>query len=132
MATPNQIGLIHKLAKKAGLDDQERKALIREHTGGRTDSSKDLTWQEVQDIVKALSPGGSKAISADDMRKKILYYAHQIGWELPGGKIDMKRVNAWCENSGKFKKALNNHSYYELVELVSQMEIVYNKFLDKI
>jgi hypothetical protein len=50
-------------------------------------------------------------------------------WELPGGKADMARINAWCMKYGQYKKELNKHNEKELAHLVTQFESAYKSFL---
>lgn len=63
----------------------------------------------------------------DIMRKKIISMAKTIGWvTYPHGPTkpvaDMDRIEKWCVKFGKFHKKLNQHTYKELTELVSQFQ----------
>lgn len=46
--SPRLIGHLHGLYRSHGLDEETRRAMIRELTDGRTDSTRDLTYSEAQ------------------------------------------------------------------------------------
>lgn len=67
-ASPRQIGAIHAIAAKVGLDDDTRRDLIARETGKR--SAKDLSWNEagrVIECLKGLAPTQTKAKGAVDL-----------------------------------------------------------------
>jgi len=60
-----------------------------------------------------------------------------MGWQLPPDntgrrRVDMKRVDGWCVSFSYLKKKLDNYTYEELPKLVSQFELVYTDYLNKI
>jgi hypothetical protein len=129
---------LHQLLNQTGLTD-DKKALVLSYSSKNSDSSKDLLDTEARALIRHLegmvrNPDGptEKALAADKMRRKILSLAHEMRWELPGGKVDMQRVNEWCQSYGFGKKTLNEHSYDELSKLVTQLKIVYQKFLEEL
>jgi len=101
-------------------------------SNGRTESTKELTEREAQIVVAELDKNYGTRDEADVMRKKIISFAHQMYWELPGGKADMKRINEWCVNKGPYKKKLNDHTTKELAVLVSVFEKIYKEFINKL
>lgn len=120
-ATLNQLGL---------MDD--KRYLIERMTNGRTNSARELTDQELCDMVAHLNSkqpyNEPYKLPGDKMRKAIISMAHEMGWRL-AGKADMQRINNWCVAKGKYHKKLNDHNMQELTELVSQFQIVYQKHL---
>ncbi|WP_400192796.1 hypothetical protein [Hymenobacter sp. B81] len=129
---------LHQLINQLGLKD-EKEALVREFSGIGATSSKQLLTQEAMRLIKhledcAANPEASqeRAMRADKMRNKILSLAHEMRWELDGGRVDMKRVNEWCQARGFGKKDLNQYTYDELTKLVSQFKIVYTKYLTEL
>jgi phage gp16-like protein len=85
-ASPRQIGAIHAIAAKIGLDEDTRRDLIERETGKR--SSKDLSWAEAGRIIehlKGLAPVRTKAKGAVDLTG---HYAAKLralwisGWHL--------------------------------------------------
>jgi hypothetical protein len=109
-----------------------RHAIVWDYSNGRTESSKELTDPEVLKIIHDLERGFSELDRTDKMRKKIISQGHEMGWEYPGGKIDIDRLNAWCVKFGYLHKALNKYAYAELPALVTQFEAVYNSFIESL
>ncbi|WP_145859076.1 hypothetical protein [Pedobacter suwonensis] len=67
------------------------------------------------------------------MQRKILSMAHEKGWKLPGGKINMAKVNGWCMKYGvPVHKPFNDYTVAELPALVTQFEKMYAKHLNAI
>lgn len=106
-----------------------------EHSDGRTESTRDLTEQETDKIIKKLEAEFKEFDVANKMRRKLISMAREMGWEIAGKyawekpKADMDRVNAWCEKYGQFHKPLSKHTLQELPLLVTQFEQVYKSFL---
>ena len=67
----------------------------------------------------------------NNMRRKIIALFKKMGYE-ENGKADMRAINQWCSNYGKYNKKLNAHNYQELVALVSQVQIVTNKHIQNL
>ncbi len=108
--------------------------LVSQYTDRRETSTTKLTWKEARDMIAALErqTGERKAerdAKADRKKKRILFYAHQMGHELPGGKVDMDWVNGWCAEYGYLHKPLNDYTVTELSKLIWQMEQVYKDYL---
>ena len=110
-------------------------------TGGRTESSKELHYNEAADLIKQLQAMQGKVEwqvkEGNTQRRKIIAIAYNMGWEIPnpqGGKpkADMKRINDWCIKFGFGKKTLNDYTTKELPTLVSVFEKVYKEFLNSI
>jgi hypothetical protein len=101
-------------------------------TNGRTESTKEVTEREAGIIITELQTRFGIKDEADTMRKKIISLAHQMFWELPGGKADMKRINNWCVDKGPYKKTLNTHTVKELPVLVSVFEKIYKEYMNKL
>jgi hypothetical protein len=122
LITPSQLKIIHTLFNKIG-NAPHKKDIIAGFTNGRSESSKDLYFDEATDLIKYLKNFDNEAISAERMRRNIISMAHELNWKLPDtGKIDMKRVNGWCEKFGYQHKPLNNYTYEELPKLVTQFK----------
>ena len=176
LVNKGQIAKIHVLlAQIPGLGDKaERNAykcqLVREFTNGRAESTTQLTWKEAKDMIAALERIVSAPVavkqtkpkeaaskkyvnpSEDIRRKKIIHYAHLMGWyegvnnmsvnkqpgitgdgaSPPRRKINMAQIDGWCMTYGKFKKPLNEHNSAELSILITQMERVYEDYLNAV
>lgn len=92
-------------------------------SGGRTESSRELTDREALNIIADLEAQTVK------MRRKLISMCYDILWTTDGGKADVKRLDQWCRKYGKYKKALNLHSSSELQVLITQFELMSDKVL---
>lgn len=146
--------IFHSLLGELPLSDEDRKALklaiVMDASKNRETSWNGLTDLEAQHAINCLknqvvrlakpqengainTPKNNDWISKEEfekgekMRRRILSMAHEMGWQIQGGKIDMQRVNGWCERYGGFKKVLNKHTYLELVKLTSGFETMLSK-----
>ena len=84
---------------------------------------------------KNYSPILVKGTPEAKMANKVKYYARQMMWTKQVADkevVDFDRLDAWLTSKGKYHKKLNAHTHDELVELVSQMELVYKSFLKDI
>jgi phage gp16-like protein len=85
-ASPRQIGAIHAIAAKVGLDEDTRRDLIERETGKR--SAKDLSWNEAGRVIehlKGLAPDRTKAkgsVSFDGRYAAKLRALWISGWNL--------------------------------------------------
>lgn len=128
---------------------EDRQQIILSELGRLNTTLRDLSHYEliaIQDWCKRYAHSNGIALdkeqpkkevsrdqeSADRMRKKIIYYAHLMKWEVAGGKVNMDKINNWCKSRGMFKKALMLHTVTELTQLVSQFEKVYKSFLKEV
>ncbi len=121
---PYQLKTLHALLSSTGTM-QFKREMIRDISGGRTESSRELTYQEAERIIEHLKSLNPTISGAEKMRKKILSFAHEMGWHtLINGewKIDIKSVDSWCVKYSYLKKRLNDYTYEELPKLVTQFE----------
>lgn len=126
---------LHALVGKLGINSDMKADMVEQYTGGRTRSTADMYTHECQALINFLSAQVGKTTEgqrADKMRKKIISMAHEMGWQLPNGKADIARVNAWCKKYGHGHKPLNSYQYKELPELVGQFEEAYKYYLKTI
>lgn len=132
-SSPAQRSKIAVLINKLGLDIDTKEELIHTHTDGRTTSIRGLKMHEAIQVIQSLT-GDQKPQNnpATKMRRKIMSMAHELGWELEGGKLDTKRLNDWCIKYGFGKKKLDDYTEYELTMLVTQFEQAYVTYLKKV
>lgn len=115
---PNQNKLIHALLNSTGMM-QQKKNIIMGFTGGRSDSSKGLTYEEAGAMLVYLKSQDA----AHKMRRKIIKLAHEIDWKKPGSNmIDLHAIDNWCKKYGYGHKGLNEYTTVELPKLVTQFE----------
>jgi len=129
--TPGQIKCIQVMLTKLRLSSQ-RMSLIHGFSSGRTESLRELHVGEATDMIRYLKSQDPEEKAAEVMRRKIIAMAHEMKWELPGRKIDMRKLDGWMVNSSYLHKKLNQYLYSELPLLVTQFEKVYQSFLNGI
>jgi hypothetical protein len=138
MVTKKQLCRIHILLKQVG-KQEHKAALVFSFSNSRCISSKELSYQEAQNLIGYLEQqllvmkNGSSPhhTSANQMRRKLISICHNMKYELESGKVDMKRLDEWCRNKSYLKKPLMEYSYDELPKLVSQFQQVYVSFINK-
>jgi hypothetical protein len=149
---------LHALINQTSMQ-QAKPYLVESFTNGRTSSTKDMTQYEAIELVRHLKamlankqqPNTSPkpmaqaikaaikpdAERANNMRKKIIALAHQMGWSayhpVSGRKVaDMAHINEWCTKYGYLHKPLNDYTLAELPKLVTQFDNLYKSFLKAI
>lgn len=122
---------------------KEKKDIIADFTDGRTESTVDLSDNELRDLMAVLQQLAPKPEDkANKMRRKIIAIAHQLQWYitdaegtliLKRGKaqIDYKHLDQWCVKHGSFGKVMNAHNVAELTVLVTNLERVLAHHLTK-
>lgn len=134
--TPNQLKKISVLINQRGINKETKAAMVAGFSGGRTESSKDLLFEEAVLMIRHLEQTDPNYAAIEKMRRKVLYYAHQMGWQKASAsgklRVDMQRVDEWCKTYSYLKKPLNNYTYKELPKLLSQIEAVYKSVLNKL
>lgn len=141
-AQPNQIIRLHTLLNKLGIMDEKR-TLVASYTEGRESSSKEMYTHEIGQLIEYLfemTRGDQNA--ADKMRKKLLYYGYQMGYEQPRSKselglspadINFIHVDTWCKSErSAIKKSMDDMTLKELTRAVSQFELVYKSTIKSI
>jgi hypothetical protein len=111
----------------------DRSELIAEFTHNKKTSLTDLTPWEYSELLNWLnrtfpSEQDPKKIQANLMRRKIIALFRKIEWQQDG-KADMERIYAWTLKYGYLNKPLNEYTYDELPQLVTQVETIYTKYL---
>lgn len=127
---PEQFRKMMALFQKSGLMGR-RHAFAWDFSDGRTESTKDLSHKEVQNIISALEDHFKDLDKADVMRKKMIALARQMHWEVDG-KADMKRIDDFCKKNGPYKKSLNSHNIKELGILLGVFKKVYKQYMSNI
>lgn len=124
-----QNGRLHLLLGKLGIDTEQRHELVHQFTNGRTTSSKALTAVECNQLIhtleKQVNDGEGEKLYR--MRRKMFSLSHDLGWELPNGKVDRARLDGFLAKYGPGKKPLMHLSVAELVKAITQLERVNEK-----
>jgi len=117
-------------AKARGMTNDSLRELIFDATGQRTDRSSAMSGPEIEQLIADINRLGET--KKNKMRRKLLALAHKLGWQVVHNgqaKADMKAVDDWCQHYGQYNKPLQEHSYKELCNLISQFEKVYASYL---
>lgn len=116
---------LHALLSKLNINLENKEQLAYNFSNGRTCKTSLLTIPECQALINHLQHLQNmqpKVIPGDKMRKKIISICHELGWQLKNGKVDINKVNHFCEQRSYLKKQLNSYTLNELPALVSQFE----------
>ena len=125
---------------------QYKRRLVEGHSNGRCDSTKAMYSHEGEALRKELQTAINKAkagnagkkvrsdeeVQANNKRRRIIAICHDMHWELPDGKVDMKHVNDFCVKRGYLHKPLNDYTATELSTLILQFEKVYESLLKSV
>lgn len=131
---------LHTLLSANGLM-AEKANIVLGFTQGRSESSKDLTDSEARELInylqqaspRPLSARGGEGEASNKMRRKIISLAYEMHWAKAGDwRAAVAAIDKFCSGEKSlFKKVLNKHSYKELVQVVSQFEMMYKKYLNR-
>lgn len=107
--------------------------MVKQYSQGQTNIMREM---DLDDLQKCLGFNRIRFERMDGMRKKIIALMYQKGWTFTDtltNKVrpDMKRLDEWLLESGKHKKPLMEHTYEELVNTVTQYELVFTRFIQK-
>jgi hypothetical protein len=113
--------------------EPERADLIETFTNGKKTSLRALSSREYMNFIDylkrtfKLKSGGKWQNSAENKMRRKLWslFVHKMGY-------DEAMLKAWVVSYGKFHKPLKQHTKAELIELVSQAELVYKSWLKEV
>lgn len=120
-----------------------KEEVVLQFTSGRTSSLKELKPQELTELTTQLNylngtdKRNWKSAPGEQQRRQIIAIAHEMRWELPDGKADMKRINTWIATFGYLRDTgkhqdINAYSYEELPKLVWQFKQAHKHYLSNI
>lgn len=122
-ASKPQIAKIHVLFGQLGLLES-KKEIVSDFSNGRTDSSKELSFDEARLLIIRLAEHSP----AERMKSLIFSLAYQSGiiYGNTGEdkKINAAKLNLFLKERGTVKKELNAMSYPELVKTHRQFEAI--------
>lgn len=141
-----------KFAKYFGIEkalnslgaDITRDEMVSTFTNGKKTGLSSLTYFEYNEFTnwmqeKLNSAKGTVSkpkkefdVHANNMRRKIIALFAQMGYKTPDGKSDMERINAWCIKYSQYHKTLSEYSINQLPQLVTQVEKVYQSFINNL
>lgn len=138
--TPQQIKIFHILLHKHGLCE-EKAEILKELSGCRVTSTKDLYFEEIQPWINAMN---RQVPEQEDTRQKminsLLAMAREMGVVIRRNMIgaagmeyksDYSRLDAWMLESSYLKKPMKDYTYEEFPKLVSQYKAIYQSWLKR-
>ncbi len=125
---------IEKELKTIGFDGS-REDLIQQFTNNRKSGLRELNNREynafiywLNDFKKTLKTGYNPE---NQQRRKIISMFHKMGYQI-NGKIDMIRLNNWCNTHGHLHKPLMHYKGNDLGKLVTQAEKYYESYIERL
>lgn len=110
----------------------QKDSIILGASGGRTSSTRGLTFYEAKSLLAALNDKTVNDERKQRMIRKLFAQAREIGWVkdhsyvAPDGKLRKDAITAelhkWVEKYGYLHKKLNQYTYEELPKLLTQFE----------
>lgn len=136
--TTKQIIAINTLLHKQGLY-KHKCEIVGGVTNGRTESTKELFFEEAQALINDLNRTQKDARQNSRVHRKLFAMCHEMGWitEVTEAdetgvikkRKDYSKAHAWVLKYGSLKKELDKYTPAELPKLVSQLEKVYFDYL---
>lgn len=128
MIQPQQNRELHALLGELGMMDSKAH-LVRQHTKGRTSSSKDLSFDEAEALITSLRSERDELIGK--MRRKAIHLMCLMGYVTDSQAPDYNRINNFVQtrtgkNNPKNKK-LSYLNAKEMRKVLNQITIMYNK-----
>lgn len=128
----NQNKRFWALIKRLGMEEEEKYALVRSFSNGRTASFSALEKQEESRMLNYMQHEADKlnvksngeAYAGDKMRKKVI---SKVASYMGLKDLDMEAIRKFVLEIGYLKKDLNRYSFEELPKLVTQMEAIWEK-----
>ncbi len=114
------------LFSKLGYSDEDRHDLIWEYTRGRTESSKELTSVEVDELCIAFSREDDEKELKRRKRSIILRIAQKVGIHNPQ---DWQRFNHFMNTKSIYMKPLCEYNLEELDRLIRQFRGIEHNYL---
>jgi hypothetical protein len=133
--TPAQLKALHATFHRIGMDDDTRHGCIYEFTSGRTQSSRELTMHEAQQLLERLNPMDDKArqIQMQEARNvfRDIYRLSFLIPQLNQGftsdseeeyRMNVAKLNMWARKYSKARKDVTSMRLWELQDTKKQLE----------
>lgn len=119
--------LFHGLLARLGKTAVQKQELVACKTNGIYTSSKDLTDHQLAELVVELTNELKDPNSSYQRMVNALYaHARQLGWFASDGKggvkVDVPRLNAWCQKHTKGHKPIGKMTHKNLVDAVTAIK----------
>lgn len=126
LITKPQLQKLHILLRSLGwLED--KKGIIMYITHNRTDSSRELTYEEAKDLIKQLADKDPVEVLRDAIFKTAYSCGITYGDTREDHKMNLAKINMFCRERGTVKKDLYKQTYEELAKTLKQFKAIYSK-----
>lgn len=142
-ATNAQKQVIHRMKRQLRLDDSLYRQLIREFSGGRTDSSSELTKEEARQLISRLIDPENRNSDIERKKYAMVCRIYRTSCLISGlnapfdsddpveREMNKAKLNSWILKYGSVKKPVSRQSYDELVQTYRQLKAMEKKENDK-
>lgn len=120
------------LFSKSGFDDQTRREFVYRFTSGRTNSTRDLTLQEIKVICGrmqsssfASNVNANNQLASKKKRSIVLAIATKVGIH---DTSNWSKFNSFMKDRSILKKQLNHYTLSELDKLIKQFRGIESNF----
>ena len=133
--TPQQLKALHATFHRIGMDDDTRHGCIYNFTSGRTQSSKDLSMREAQQLMESLNPMDDKArkmqmqearnVFRDIYRLSFLIPQLNQGFTSDSEeeyRMNVAKLNVWARKYSKAHNDVTSMKLWELQDTKTQLE----------
>lgn len=133
--TAQQLKALHATFRRIGMDDEARHGCIHEFTSGRTQSSKDLTIREAQQLLDKLNPMDDKARELQHKEAQMVFRdIYRLSFLIPQlnqgftsaneeeYQMNVAKLNVWARKYTKARKDVTRMALWELQETKKQLE----------
>lgn len=136
MPQQSYLAKIHILFKETGMLAFKRD-IVSSFCSSGSESSRHLTDTEALELITYLDSlkvnKPTEIVAAHNMKLKLIAMAHELGWKMPNGKINIKSLDDWCLKFSYLRKKMDDYTYRELPKLITQFEQgPYRSFLKRI
>lgn len=136
-ATSLQKTAIHTIFGRMGYDTDERHVFIRRFTDGRTESTKELSFDEARSLIELL--GGQRKKEGSEEAKRLCRCIYSLSMEISflnkeytsdtedEFRMNCANISRFCRQHTRFHKPLTQMSISELKEVKKQLEAISRK-----
>lgn len=135
LITPGQMKALYATFRTLRMDDDARHGCIYSFTNGRTQSSKDLTLREAQQLLEKLNPMDDKAREMQRREAQMVFRdIYRLSFLIPQlnqgftsdneeeYQMNVAKLNVWARKYTKARKDVTRMALWELQETKKQLE----------
>lgn len=138
--TSQQLRVLHATFHAIGMNDEARHACVYAFTDGRTQSTKELTFEEARQLISRLKEEDTNyqemmRREAKNLLRSIYFLSMQVSFLNKGFPSDTQedfemnkaKLNVWARKYSSCHKNITSMSVAELQEVKKQLEAIAHK-----